>query len=49
MDMEFEETVAHWIVLALPNLRAIRGLENREGQVEAYRFLKQWHPNLIRD
>ncbi|KAF9326061.1 hypothetical protein BG006_010490 [Podila minutissima] len=49
MDSEFEETVAHWIVLALPNLRAIRGLENREGQMEAYRFLKQWYPKLIRD
>ncbi|KAG0013851.1 hypothetical protein BGZ81_000805 [Podila clonocystis] len=49
MDIEFEETVAHWMVLALPNLRAIRGLENREGQMEAYRFLKQCHPRLIRD
>ncbi|KAF9311382.1 hypothetical protein BG003_007465 [Podila horticola] len=49
MDIDFQETVAHWIVMALPNLRAIRGLENREGQMEAYRFLKQCHPKLIRD
>ncbi|KAG0081363.1 hypothetical protein BGZ93_000263 [Podila epicladia] len=49
MDNEFEETVAHWIVMVLPNLGTIRGLENREGQMEAYRFLKQCHPKLIRD
>ncbi|KAF9367794.1 hypothetical protein CPB97_005319, partial [Podila verticillata] len=28
MDIEFEETVAHWIVMVLPNLRTIRGVEN---------------------
>lgn len=46
MDIEFEETVAHWIVVVFPNLRKIRGVEN---SVEAYSFLKQNHPKLIRD
>lgn len=45
MDIEFEETVAHWIVMVLPNLRTIRGVEN---SVQAYSFLKQHHPKLIR-
>lgn len=46
MDIEFEETVAHWIVVVFPNLRKIRGVEN---SVEAYSFLKQNHPKLVRD
>ncbi|KAF8983980.1 hypothetical protein BGZ52_013352 [Haplosporangium bisporale] len=45
MDIEFEETVAHWIIMVLPNLRKIRGVEN---SVQAYSFLKQHHPKLIR-